>query len=114
MPVKALNDASSSGNVINPYLPQPGQFSGRRILKVADISKEYWSESAAFKGIPWIQKLGISKIDGGTFEIRNPELLTSTWFSHRAKVSTRTPKATLQRAQLSLSARAQELMATTG
>src|SRR5215204_4872060 len=73
------------GAVINQYLPQPGQYVGRRVLRVDDTPEGYWLDAATEVGTRWADALGLVMAEG-LWEIRKPERLTSTWFERRRRI----------------------------
>lgn len=105
---------SGPGSVINPYLPQPGQHIGRRIIKIEDTPDSYWLDTASTSGTSWAEHFGVEKDDEGTWEIRNPESLTTAWFGARsaARPSKLTPA--IRQVQVNVTADAQDQLATTG
>jgi hypothetical protein len=74
------------GAVINQYLPQPGQYTGRRIIQIGDTPAKYWLPAASDLGTPWAEALGMEATAQGAWEIRYPERLTSTWFARRKRI----------------------------
>src|SRR5215211_8160 len=74
------------GVLIDPYLPQPGQHVGRRLIKIEDTPGEYWLDAATSLGVPWADKLGLERSDTGIWDIRKPERLTAGWFDARARI----------------------------
>jgi hypothetical protein len=106
--------ALGPGVLIDPYLPQPGQHVGRRLIKIADTPSDYWLDGASTKGVPWARYLGIEKGDTDIWEVRKPELLTSAWFKARRQVRPHRAAATLRRTAVAVSAEAREIQATTG
>ena len=53
------------GVLIDPYLPQPGQHVGRRIIKIEDTPDELWLDAAKSMGVPWADRLGLECSDTG-------------------------------------------------
>lgn len=78
--------STGPGAVINQYLPQPGQYTGRRVLQVTDTPESWWLPSASELGTPWAEALGLVATPTGVWEIRSPERLTTTWFNRRARI----------------------------
>jgi hypothetical protein len=103
---------SGPGAMINQYLPQPGQHVGRRILQLEDISDEWFLDSASEAGTPWSEHFGLEKLDA-VWTIRNPEQLTSNWFSRYSK-TTNVPKTSVRRVEASFNASARTSLAQTG
>lgn len=102
------------GVLINPYLPQPGQHVGRRIIKIDDTPADYWLDVATAAGVQWSDKLGLERSDVGIWDVRKPELLTSSWFSARARTRPRTLGTPLRRVAVAVNAEALEVQAATG
>lgn len=107
-------DLSFPGVLIDPYLPQPGQHVGRRIIKIEDTPDEYWRDESTSMGVRWAEKLGLERSDTGTWDIRKPELLTSGWFDARARTRPQALALPLRRTAVAVSAEAREIQATTG
>lgn len=78
--------STGPGAVINQYLPQPGQYTGRRVLQIEDTTESWWLPTASELGTPWAEALGMVAVAPGAWEIRSPERLTTAWFARRAKV----------------------------
>ena len=74
------------GAMIDQYLPQPGQFTGRRILQLEDISEDWFLDTAAQEGTSWADHLGMERMDD-VWQIRDPEVLTSNWLGRYRKVT---------------------------
>ncbi|MGD9509558.1 MAG: hypothetical protein AB7I59_10905 [Geminicoccaceae bacterium] len=102
------------GVLIDPYLPQPGQHVGRRIVKIDDTPADYWLDAATQAGVRWSDKLGLERSDAGIWDVHKPELLTAGWFSARARTRPRTLGAPLRRVAVAVNAEALEVQATTG
>ena len=102
------------GVLIDPYLPQPGQHVGRRIIKIDDTPADYWLDAATQAGVRWADKLGLERSDAGIWDVRKPELLTAGWFSARARTRPRRLGAPLRRVAVAVNAEALEVQATTG
>ena len=102
------------GVLINPYLPQPGQHVGRRIIKIDDTPADHWLDAATQAGVRWADKLGLDRSDAGIWDVRKPELLTAGWFSARARTRPRRLDAPLRRVAVAVNAEALEVQATTG
>src|SRR4051794_11863768 len=102
------------GAVINQYLPQPGQYVGRRVLQVDDTPEEYWLTAASELGTPWGEALGGAMIEPGVWEIRRPERLTSTWFERRRRIPRGGSEKGLQVAQAAIERSALDTLAQQG
>lgn len=100
------------GAMINQYLPQPGQHTGRRILKLEDIPEEWFLDSASQAGTPWAEHFGLEKVDD-LWQVRDPEVLTARWlgrYSKTAGISTTVSR----RVEANYNATARSSLATTG
>ena len=102
------------GAVINQYLPQPGQYTGRRILRINDTPKEFWRDTASKTGTPWAEALGLRMVEQGAWEIKKPELLTSTWFERRLRIPRGGSTKALQAAHFSIDQSAIDALAQQG
>ena len=107
-------DGSVAGVLIDPYLPQPGQHVGRRLIKIEDTPDAYWLDAATSAGVPWADKLGLERGDTGIWDIYKPELLTSSWFEARVRTRPRALTAPLRRTAVAMTTQAREIQATTG
>jgi hypothetical protein len=103
---------SGPGAVIDMYLPQPGQHTGRRILKIEDIPGDRFTDAAGSAGVPWAAYLGMEKKDG-LWEIVRPELLTDRWMSRFARTR-RIGAARLTPVKVALNTSARAALATQG
>ncbi|MFN8668052.1 MAG: hypothetical protein U0164_12815 [Gemmatimonadaceae bacterium] len=111
--VEFEGDVGTSG-VINQDLPQPGQYIGRRIIQIADISTKYWLAEASSLGTPWSEALGLTRAESGMWEIAKPEKLTSTWFARRRKIPRSSSVRTMQLAEAQINQSAREAMLQQG
>jgi hypothetical protein len=102
------------GVLIDPYLPQPGQHVGRRLIKIEDTPDEFWLDGATLVGVPWPVELGVELDDAGIWDIRKPERLTSAWFHARARIRPQRLATPLRRMAVAMNSEAQEIQATTG
>src|SRR5690606_35255105 len=100
------------GAVIDTYLPQPGQHTGRRILKIEDIPPDRFRDNAKSAGIPWAEYLGLEKKDG-VWEIVEPERLTDRWMGRYAHTRRINP-ARLTPVKVALNTSARAALATQG
>jgi hypothetical protein len=98
--------------MIDLYLPQPGQLVGRRILKLEDISEDWFLDTAKESGTPWAEHFGLEKVDG-IWQVRDPETLTSRWLGRYAKVSPLST-ATSRKLEAQFNSSARSSLATTG
>ncbi len=105
---------SGPGSVINPYLPQPGQHIGRRIIKIEDTPDSYWLDAASSSGTTWAEHFGLETNDEGIWEIRNPESLTTAWFGARSAARPGKLTPAIRQVQVNVTADAQDQLATTG
>lgn len=106
--------STGPGAVINQYLPQPGQYTGRRVLQIEDTPESWWLPTAAELGTPWAEALGMVVGTSGQWEIRSPERLASTWFARRAKVPRGEGKRGLSLAQAHVTRSALDALAQQG
>ncbi|MCC6319048.1 MAG: hypothetical protein IT361_15315 [Gemmatimonadaceae bacterium] len=102
------------GAVINQYLPQPGQYSGRRILQVSDTPTAWWLKSASELGTPWASALGMVADPTGGWQIARPELLTATWFNRRRRLPRAGSARGLSLAQAAINRSAQDALLRQG
>lgn len=100
------------GAVIDMYLPQPGQHTGRRILKIEDVVQDRFRDTAKSAGMRWSDYLGLEKTDG-VWEITKPELLTDRWLDTYARTRRIRPTA-LTPVKAALNASARATLATQG
>lgn len=110
-PVDFVGD-TGPGAVIDMYLPQPGQHTGRRIIRIEDILDDRFRDTARTAGEPWAKYLGLEKKDG-VWEIAKPELLTGRWLDRYARTRRIRP-ATLAPLKSALNASARAALATQG
>lgn len=103
-----------TGGVINQDLPQPGQYVGRRIIQIADISDKYWLSEASTLGTPWSEALGLTRGESGQWEIAKPEKLTSTWFARRRKIPRSSSPRTMQLAEAQINQSARDALLQQG
>lgn len=97
---------------IDPYLPQPGQHVGRRLLRIDDIPDSVFKDEASVFGTAWSQHLGMEK-RGESWEITDPQQLISSWSSRYAGAAG-VDGATRAALSTGLNASAQQQISMTG
>ncbi|MEZ4417762.1 MAG: hypothetical protein R3E10_18540 [Gemmatimonadota bacterium] len=102
------------GAVINQYLPQPGQYTGRRIIQITDTPKTWWKTEASQAGVPWADVLGLESKTPGLWEVVKPERLTDVWFTRRLRVPRGGSRRGLSLVQTRVNLDAQEVLQQQG
>jgi hypothetical protein len=111
----AFAGTKAVGADINLSVPLPGAYSGRRILKIEDISDDSWLESAKEIGTSYASVLGLA-LDSTTnkWSIASADKLVSAWTSRKATVVAGVSKTQMETVKSALLADASEVVATRG